>query len=120
MENESILTRDDANYFIEMVGWKLDFSLKSYKVKPYTKLLTDRNSDNYRRFIGVYKAMRNVLSDREQMILDEVYGLNKKGTSLKAVAEMLNISPERVRQLRNEAENMIVSQLMDKLKDIND
>jgi DNA-directed RNA polymerase sigma subunit (sigma70/sigma32) len=113
------LTRDDAIFFMDMIEyvWGPNFAPKLYKVKPYTKILNDKNSNNFKRFIRLYKSMSHVLSERELIILDEVYGVNKESTSLKKIAELLNISPERVRQLRNGAENKIGSEILVKLKD---
>ncbi|MCY8938857.1 sigma factor-like helix-turn-helix DNA-binding protein [Peribacillus frigoritolerans] len=116
MDYEKILTKNDAIFFMDMVGWNPNFIFKSYKKKPYTKLLSQKNSDNYERFIEVYKAMRHVLPEREQIILNEIYGVKKERSTLKKVAELLDISPEHVRQLRNRAEDKIVKEILEKLK----
>lgn len=55
--------------------------------------------------MGVYKAIRHVLTERELTVLDEIYGVDKEGSQLKTIAAILNISPERVRQISKEAEN---------------
>ncbi|WML28344.1 sigma factor-like helix-turn-helix DNA-binding protein [Neobacillus sp. OS1-33] len=60
--------------------------------------------------------MSHVLSERELTILHALYGLNEERAQLKDVAESLNISPERVRQLRNFAEYKIIRALLVKLR----
>ncbi|MGG3471316.1 sigma factor-like helix-turn-helix DNA-binding protein [Neobacillus pocheonensis] len=61
--------------------------------------------------------MSHVLNEREQIILNEMYGVNKERTYLKTVAELLNLSPERVRQLRNRAEYKMIRRLLVRIKD---
>lgn len=113
--DENKLTKDDAKFFMDMVGWSPDFIL--YKGKPYTKLLKERNSDDYIRFIGVYKDTRHVLSERELITLNKIYGVIERRSTLKSIAELLDISPERVRQLRDEAEKKIIREILATLKE---
>lgn len=89
---------------------------KMYRQKPYNKILTEKDSDNYKRFIAIYNAMSIALTERENTILNNIYGINNERANLKTVGEMLNISPERVRQIRNHAEYKIVRRLMIQLK----
>lgn len=118
MDDEKILTRDDVIFFMDMVASSKspNYVPKLPKIKPYNKILKERNSIDFKRFIRVYKAVRHILSNRELIILDEVYGVNKERSSLKTVGEMLNISPERVRQIRAKAEYKIVDELIKSTK----
>ncbi|WML26283.1 hypothetical protein [Neobacillus sp. OS1-33] len=119
IEYKTELTKDDAIFFMDMVAsvWSPNFVSKLYKAKPYIKILTEKVSDNYKRFIGLYTAMSYLLSERELIILNGIYGVNKERARLKSVAKLLNLSPERVRQIRNEAEKKIAKKLWVKLKD---
>jgi DNA-directed RNA polymerase sigma subunit (sigma70/sigma32) len=116
--DDEILNRDHAIFFMDMVGSRKspNYVPKLPKVKPYNKILKGRNSIDFKRFIRLYKAMRHVLSDRELIILDDVYGVNNVRKSLKTVGEMLNISPERVRQICTKAEYKLVDEILVKLK----
>ncbi|NMD71530.1 hypothetical protein HHO41_14590 [Bacillus sp. DNRA2] len=74
MEEEIKLSREDAIFFMDMVASSKspNYVPKLPKVKPYNKILKDRNSNDFNRFIRLYKAMRYVLAERELIILDEV------------------------------------------------
>lgn len=109
MDNEVTFTKEDSIFFMDMVGSCLspNYVPQLPHKKPYNKILKDRNSTEYKRFIHIYKAIRHILSERERIILDEVYGVNGVKSSLRVAGEKINISPERVRQIRNKAENKL-------------
>jgi hypothetical protein len=67
MDNKNKLTKEDAIFFKDMVDsvWSTNFAPKLYKVKPYAKIRNNKNSNEFKRFIGLYKAMRRVLSERD-------------------------------------------------------
>lgn len=119
MEDGINITREDVIFFMDMVGSTLSPNVvpKMYRPKPYFKILMKKGSDDYNRFIGIYKVMIHVLTEREQIILNEMYGVDKESAHLKTVAELLNLSPERVRQIRNQAEYKIIRRLLVQLKD---
>lgn len=100
------LTIDDINLFLDLIRSRYgpNYEPGFFKVKPYIKTLKNKNSEESQRFIKVYNSVRHFLTDKESKILDELYGINKESSSLKDVALMFNISPERVRQIRNKAE----------------
>ncbi|MGF6950093.1 DNA-directed RNA polymerase sigma subunit (sigma70/sigma32) [Neobacillus sp. B4I6] len=114
MEYKTKLTKDDAIFFMDMVGSvrSPNFVPRLHKRKPYYKILNERNSEDYQRFIRLYETMKHILTQREQTILNEMYGLNQERARLTTVGELLNISRDRVRQLRNGAENKIVKELL--------
>jgi DNA-directed RNA polymerase specialized sigma subunit len=115
------ITKDDVIFFLDMVGYSLqpESVAKLYNKKPYTKLLSQRDSVKYKRFIAIYTVINHVLPEREQQILNELYGVYKEKTPLKIVADLLNISTERVRQLRNEAETRMAKELLNILLEKN-
>jgi len=119
MDNEVKLTKDDSIFFMDMVGSRKspNHVPKINKVKPYRKMLKDRNSTEYTRFIRIYKAMRHILSEREMIILDEIYGVNGVNCTLKTTGEKVNLSPERVRQICKKSENKLVFGILKKLKE---
>ncbi|MFJ7729276.1 hypothetical protein ACIQXV_24525 [Neobacillus sp. NPDC097160] len=108
------LTKDDAIFFMDMVGsvWGPNFKPKLHKSKPYIKILRHKDSAEYKRFIDVYEVMKYILTEKEIVILNEVYGIDKEKSTLQAVADSLNLSFERVRVLRNGAENKIAKALL--------
>lgn len=112
------LTKEDSIFFMEMIDSSKspNFEPKMHQVKPYYKIVNEKDSDDFKRFIKVYNAKRNVLTEREQFILDEIFGVNKNCSKLKPVAEILNISSSRVRQIRNKAERKITSDLFKDFK----
>ena len=109
----------DATFYLDMIGSSLSPN-KEHKIgdrKPYYKILDERNSDDFKRFVGVYTLMRDFLSEREQVILNELYGVNKERATLKTIGEMLNVGPERIRQIGRKAEFKIARKIRAKLKD---
>ncbi|MFC2947620.1 sigma factor-like helix-turn-helix DNA-binding protein [Virgibacillus sediminis] len=114
MQQENNLSKDDAIFFMDMVGSvkSPNFETRMNGVKPYYKIIKERDSNKFRRFIRIYIALRHILSEREQVVLNELYGLIKEGSQLKTVGALLNITPERVRQIRNQAERKIVREVL--------
>ena len=107
--------RDDAIFFMGMVN-----SAKSpnhvpgfYKSKPYYKILDNRESAQFQRFMKIYIAQKYVLTVRERQILNDLYGFDKPRLTLKNVGILHNITQERVRQIRQYAERKIVNELME-------
>lgn len=116
---KSSITIDDKTFFMDMVDSvnTPDFKPKLYKVKPYFKILKNKDSHEFKSFISVYMAFRHILPERKMIILNELYGINKDSSDLISIGELLNISPERVRQLRTEAEYVLVKEILLSLKD---
>ncbi|ETI70555.1 sigma factor-like helix-turn-helix DNA-binding protein [Neobacillus vireti] len=112
MDTKNKITRNDEIFYLDMIGRNKEI----HALNPYYKILEERNSDDFKRFIGIYTVMREFLSEREQIILNEIYGVNKQRVKLKAVGEMLNICPERVRQIRRKAEFKIARKISEILK----
>ncbi|MFD2759857.1 sigma factor-like helix-turn-helix DNA-binding protein [Lentibacillus juripiscarius] len=119
MDNKTI-TSDDAIFFMDMVN-----SAKSpndirgfYKRKSYYKILDEKDSDEYQRFMRIYNAEKHILKERERQILDDLYGLTKPRMTLKEAGIPHNITQERVRQLRHRAEITIVRNLVKQFKGI--
>jgi DNA-directed RNA polymerase sigma subunit (sigma70/sigma32) len=112
------ISSQDSRFFLDMIGYLLNpISISSYNTKPYKKILNDKKSQDYKLFVKIYKDTCHILSDREQIILNDLYGINKEKNSLKNIALKLKLSPERVRQLRNEAEIKIAKSLINSLQD---
>jgi DNA-directed RNA polymerase specialized sigma subunit len=111
MVNKKIVTKEDARFFMDMVDTYPNRVRQFNKQKPWRRL--DRDSEDFKRFINIYKATEDVLSEREQLIMQEVYGADKEENStLKAVGEMLGISQERVRQIHRWSEFIISRELL--------
>jgi DNA-directed RNA polymerase sigma subunit (sigma70/sigma32) len=98
VNNTRNINKGDAIFYLGMIDSSFG------EVKPYYKVLDERDSDEYKRFIGVFLVISGSLSEKEQFILNELYGVNEKRKTLKAIGEMLNIGPERVRQIAKKAE----------------
>src|SRR5699024_1490330 len=100
------LNDDDMNFFERMI------TVPSWGARrSYYKILKDRESEQFIRFIAIYKTVRPLLLDRlskrELFILDELYGLIKEITSLNQLASIVCISRNRVIQVSNNAERKI-------------
>jgi len=100
------LNDDDMNFFERMI------TVPSWGARrSYYKILKDRESEQFIRFIAIYKTVRPLLLDRlskrELFILDEFYGLIKASTPINQLASTLCISRNRVIQVRNNAERKI-------------
>ncbi|MCM3567830.1 sigma factor-like helix-turn-helix DNA-binding protein [Neobacillus mesonae] len=104
---------EDAMFYLKMIGHGSDIGT----IKPYYKILNDRNSDDFKRFISVYTKFKDSLSEKEQFVLDEIYGVNKKHVTLKTAGEMLGVGPERARQITKKAEFRMVSLINKRLKE---
>ena len=50
---------------------------------------------------SILKAI-NVLDKREQKVITEFYGINTENKSIKEIASEMNLSDERIRQLRKQ------------------
>jgi DNA-directed RNA polymerase specialized sigma subunit len=113
------ITINDAIFYLDMIGssYSPNREHKIGDLKPYYKILDERNSDDFKRFVGVYTSMRDFLSEREQIILNGIYGVNKERKTLKTIGEMLNVGPERIRQIGRKAESKIARKISAKLKD---
>lgn len=111
-------TVEDAVFFLDMIdsAWSPNWEPKMYKQKPYYALFKDKDSDDYKRFLGVYNAMRNELSERDQFVLDEIYGVDRDCAKLKTVAAMLGITPARVSQIIAKGERNLGEKLSVMLK----
>lgn len=108
------ITIEDVVFFLDMIDSTKspNFKPKMYKQKPYYTLFKDKDSGDYKRFVSIYKTIRNVLPKRMQIVLNEIYGVDKKECpQLKPVGVILNISPERVRQIIYRAESILAKEL---------
>jgi DNA-directed RNA polymerase specialized sigma subunit len=107
------ITRDEAIYFLDMIDSYKSPNFKPMigRRKPYYIFLKDRESKEYIRFIEIYKLLKNILSEREYLILDLIYGLNQECAPLHIIGEEFNIVTERVRQIRNKAERRLANEL---------
>ncbi|WP_435994499.1 sigma factor-like helix-turn-helix DNA-binding protein [Rossellomorea sp. LjRoot5] len=76
--------------------------------KRYYTILHNNESEEYKRFINVYLQNKYVLPVREQIVLDSVYGVNGTPLKLREVAEIIEVTPERVRQLIHKSERKLV------------
>ncbi|WP_421379622.1 sigma factor-like helix-turn-helix DNA-binding protein [Bacillus salacetis] len=97
-------TIEDVDFFIFMIK-REKFGL----MKRYYNILHNKESEEYKRFINVYLKYKNVLSEREQLILDSVYGVNGTPLKLKEVGQIIKVTPERVRQLVFKSEREIAT-----------
>ncbi|MEH7118258.1 sigma factor-like helix-turn-helix DNA-binding protein [Neobacillus vireti] len=111
MEVTGNITKEDVTFFLDMIGSIKRPNYNIGDLKPYYKILDQRDSENFKRFIKIYIFSRDFLSDREKVILNEAYGVNEKRLTLKAIGEKLNIGPQRVSQIRAEAERKITLKL---------
>lgn len=113
MSKENI-TKDDAIFFMDMVDSvkSPNFKPKLFRPKPYYKILDNRDSDEFQRFINIYNKIKHVLEKREQQILYDIYGVHKPRMTMQEACKPHNISPERVRQIRYKAEMKMVRSLL--------
>jgi len=107
------LTQEDAIFFLDMIrSYRSPNHIPQLKVvKPYHKIVRNNILIEHQLFIRVYKEVRHILSEKEAYILDEVYN---NGATLKIVGKSLNISSERVRQIRTFAEFKIGKEVADR------
>lgn len=118
MKDNINITVKDAVFFLDMIQspWSPNHKPGFFIQKPYFKLSKEMESIDYKCFLFVYKQLRNILSEREQFILNEIYGVDKERSKFKTVGRALNITQERVRQLCNYAERKLGSELLLKIK----
>jgi DNA-directed RNA polymerase sigma subunit (sigma70/sigma32) len=109
------VNKDDAIFYLEMAG--LSKKIKIGDIKPYYKILDERGSSDCLRLIGVYLEMRMLLTEREQFVLNHLYGVNGERKTQKSIGEMLNIGHERVRQIAKKAEFKIGRALLKQIKE---
>ncbi|RCW62968.1 hypothetical protein [Saliterribacillus persicus] len=114
MDAEINISKEDAIFYLEMIDSVKSPNFKPglFRRKPYYILIKDRESINYKRFISVYTALRYVLSDREQFILNRVYGINHEVTPTKNIASSLQITPGRVLTIRNKANVKLAREIL--------
>lgn len=98
------VTKEDVLYFFHMRN-----SEKMGLMKRYYSILHTKESEEYMRFINVYLKYKYVLSEREQLVLDSVYGVKGTPLKLREVAEIIEVTPERVRQLVYKSERRLVN-----------
>jgi DNA-directed RNA polymerase sigma subunit (sigma70/sigma32) len=105
------VTKEDVLYFLYMKK-----SEKIGLMKRYYYILHNKESEEYKRFINVYLKHKYVLPAREQIVLDSVYGVKDNPLKLREVAEIIEVTPERVRQLVYKSERKLVDFLCQKYK----
>ena len=81
MDYKNKITKNDAIFYLDMIG----YIKKKGELNPYYKILDERNLNDFKRFVGVYTVMRDFLSEREQIILNEIYGVKKERSTLKKI-----------------------------------
>jgi DNA-directed RNA polymerase sigma subunit (sigma70/sigma32) len=79
--------------------------------KPYYKLLKNLEGEEYKKFLRVYLATKDVLTDREKKVLNCIYGINGTVYNLKDAAKLIGVTPERIRQNKSRGERKIASVL---------
>jgi RNA polymerase primary sigma factor len=91
-------------------GVSFDQSLADDSKTTYSEVLADKNAQNPEsetEIQGVESMTKEILNDlphRESMVISGLYGINHSTPqTLREVGESLNISHERVRQLRDQA-----------------
>ncbi|MFT4414554.1 sigma factor-like helix-turn-helix DNA-binding protein [Fredinandcohnia humi] len=104
-----MITKEDVLYYLEMRTKE-----KIHEKKRYYKIIKERESQEYKKFINVYQENKGVLSDKEQLILDSIYGVSSEPMKYREVGLMLNLTPERIRQLIYKGERKLTSALRKK------
>ena len=103
---------DDIRELIQLgeSGVSFDAPLKSDSTTTYSEVLADGNAENPENDLeiqGVEEFANSLLSElpeREAAVLKGLFGINHKNPqTLREVGESLNVSHERVRQLRDQA-----------------
>jgi DNA-directed RNA polymerase sigma subunit (sigma70/sigma32) len=105
------ISRDEAIYFLDMIGSSRspNHQPRLGKRKPYYALLKDRETKEYKSFIEIYLILKNILSEKECLILERVYGINQECVPMHTIGEDFNIKAERVRQIKTKAEFRLAS-----------
>ncbi|WP_390216901.1 sigma factor-like helix-turn-helix DNA-binding protein [Halobacillus seohaensis] len=107
-----MITKNNAAYYMNMIGFGKEAPQNSHSNRsPFYDLLKDCNSEEYMRFIKVYKTMQYVLSKREKLVLDKIYGVDSEIEILREIAKEINVTQERVRQIRYKANVKISREL---------
>jgi DNA-directed RNA polymerase sigma subunit (sigma70/sigma32) len=116
MEKINDLAYSDAIYYMDMVYHvkSPNFVPHFNKERPYIKMLKQKDSEEYKRFIRVYMAVRHLLLEREMSVLDVLYGITRDKATVKTVAEKMCLSSARIAQIRNSAEHKIGRLLIEK------
>jgi DNA-directed RNA polymerase sigma subunit (sigma70/sigma32) len=107
------ITSEDATFFLDMIGsWKSpNYQPNFGRRKPYYALLKDPESNELKRFIQTYEAIKYILTEKEQLVLNQCYGVAKKSAPMHIVGSELNIGPERVRQIKAPAEYRLAMEI---------
>jgi DNA-directed RNA polymerase sigma subunit (sigma70/sigma32) len=107
------ITSEEATFFLYMIGSRESPNYQSNfgKRKPYYTLLKDSESNEYKKFIQTYVAIKYILTEKEQVVLDRCYGVTQKSAPLHIVGSELNIGPERVRQIKARAEYRLAKRI---------
>ncbi|MFD2761298.1 sigma factor-like helix-turn-helix DNA-binding protein [Lentibacillus juripiscarius] len=102
-------TKEDAIFFLDMTNSPISPNHKPvfFKRMPFFQLLSDKESRDYKRFINVYDAMREILSERDRVILDCSYGYQCEPLNLRQIGEKIGVTRERTRQLRYQAQRKV-------------
>lgn len=114
------ITRDDVIFFADMVGFPFPSGKRTpiHSKKPYYQILNKPHLDVYQRFIKIYKEARYVLNQREQHILDDLYGIHHPRFTFHKASKHYSITPERIRQICNKSEGKIMWHLRYLIKEI--
>lgn len=80
--------------------------------KAYYQILTKPSSDEYIKFIQIYKFLRNNINERERNLLDFVYGVNCEVVPSPKIGKMMRLSSGRIYQIRNNAERQLANQVL--------
>lgn len=95
MKSNVNLSKDDAEFYLDMIG-----NNSKASVSKFYNIISNNTNDSYNRFIQVYNSKKDILTPREQQIVDFIYGINGKPKTLKEIGSLFKISPERVRQIK--------------------
>lgn len=101
MDQQTTISKEDAIFYLDMINSALspNHVSKFYKRKPVSKLVKERESADYKRFMRIYLVNNHIYTERERAILDEFYGVHKPGENLVVIGKNHGISNERVRQI---------------------
>lgn len=107
MSNVSV-TKEEIIYFLDMIDSSHSPNCVPQigRRRPYWKLLKNRknNVDEYERFLKVYLFTKDILSEKEQFILDKVYGVDDEIHTETQVAKIMKLSKSRIGYLKRMAE----------------
>ncbi|MGP4061285.1 sigma factor-like helix-turn-helix DNA-binding protein [Halobacillus sp. H74] len=59
----------------------------------------------------MYKSIQYVLESREQLVLNRIYGVDAEIKTMSEIGKEINVTLERVRQIRYKAHRKIVPEL---------